>query len=153
MTKLRVLALALALLLVTAACNDDKSDPSFARFGTSKVTLPDGSVKSMLVADTDALRHQGLSGVADLSGYDGMLFDFQTDTDTQFWMKDTKIPLDLAFIASDGTVVQTLTMPICPSNDNCQRYAPSAPYHFALEAPAGAFADWKLPPGAHLQIG
>jgi len=152
-TKLyRVLTLALLVSLLSA-CNTDKNDAPFARFGTSKVTLAGGRTLSVLVADTDSLRQQGLSGVTELSGYDGMLFTFQADTGTEFWMKDTKMPLDLAFLGADGTVLQTLTMPICATNDQCQRYGPPSPYRYALEAPAGSFSGWSVSEGNHLIIG
>ena len=39
-----------------------------------------------------------------LGPYDGMLFDFYQEAPVSFWMKNTLIPLDMVFIAGDGTV-------------------------------------------------
>ncbi|MCU1346061.1 MAG: hypothetical protein JWL70_2327 [Acidimicrobiia bacterium] len=143
----------LTLVMLAAACNGKSASGPFAQFGKATVTVADARVLSVLVADTDGLRQQGLGGVTDLAGYDAMLFRFPSDTDTQFWMKDTKIVLDIAFVAADGTVLRTLTMPVCASNDdNCERYGPGARYRFALEAPAGSFARWNLVAGGRMII-
>ncbi len=141
-----------SLLMLAGACSDDGS--TFDAFGRSTVALPDGQVLSVLVADTDPLRTRGLSGVTELDGHDGMLFRFLDDTQTRFWMKDTKIALDIAFVTSDGTVLQTLTMPVCATNDDtCPNYGVDQPFRYALEAPAGSFDDWNLTAQANVQIG
>jgi uncharacterized membrane protein (UPF0127 family) len=146
------MTLLVAMLLVAGACNEQDPAP-LAAFGKSTMTLPEGRVLSVLIADTASLRQQGLSGVTELSGYDGMLFTFVEDTDTQFWMKDTLIALDIAFMSADGTVLQTLSMPICAAdNDSCPRYGPPSRYRYALEAPAGSFTTWKLAANSQLQI-
>jgi uncharacterized membrane protein (UPF0127 family) len=51
-------------------------------------------------------------------------------------MKDTLLPLDIAFFRSDGTLIEVLSMPICTS-DPCPTFGPSDPYRWAVEAPAG----------------
>lgn len=89
------------------------------------------------VAGTPADRRQGLMEVDDLGDLDGMLFVFPTDTTSGFWMKNTLIPLDIAFFGVDGRVVDSFTMQPCKS-DPCEVYDVAGPYRFALEMPAGS---------------
>lgn len=88
------------------------------------------------VADTPELRARGLMGVSDLGDLDGMLFVWATDATSGFWMKDTLIPLDVAFFSADGSLVEVLSMALCTA-DPCPSHRPGGPYRFALEAPAG----------------
>jgi uncharacterized membrane protein (UPF0127 family) len=93
------------------------------------------------VADTPDLRARGLMGVADLGDLDGMLFVWPEDVTSGFWMKNTLIPLDVAFFGADGSLVDVLTMVPCEA-DPCPSYRPSGAYRWALEAPAGRLAGW-----------
>jgi uncharacterized membrane protein (UPF0127 family) len=56
------------------------------------------------MATTEAQRQRGLMYRKRLGPYEGMLFDFQQEQPVSFWMKNTLIPLDMVFIAGDGTV-------------------------------------------------
>ena len=91
---------------------------------------------TVAVASTDAEQSRGLSGVTGLDGIDGMLFVFSTPTDVRFWMKNTLIPLDIAFFDSDGALIDAMTMPVC-DEDPCPTYGPTGSFDWAVEAPAG----------------
>jgi uncharacterized membrane protein (UPF0127 family) len=56
------------------------------------------------VARTEAQREYGLMNRTSLAPHTGMIFVFPGDGPIDFWMKDTLIPLDMVFIAADGTV-------------------------------------------------
>ena len=100
--------------------------------------LVSGETWTVVVADTPALRSQGLMGVSDLGDLDGMLFVFEADTTVGFWMKDTLIPLDVALFGAEGTLVDLLAMVPC-ADDPCPTYHPSGRYRYALESAPGAF--------------
>ncbi len=56
------------------------------------------------IARTEGERERGLMSVRHLDARTGMLFVFDADRPVAFWMKDTLIPLDMVFLAPDGTV-------------------------------------------------
>lgn len=56
------------------------------------------------IARTDAERARGLMGRRELPDDAGMLFLFDESDDHAFWMKDTLLPLDIIFIAEDGSI-------------------------------------------------
>jgi uncharacterized membrane protein (UPF0127 family) len=97
-----------------------------------------GEVWIVAVADTPALRARGLMGVTDLGALDGMLFVWSEDVTGGFWMKDTLIPLDIAFFSADGSLVDVLSMVPC-EEDPCPSYRPSGPYRMAIEVETGGF--------------
>lgn len=106
-----------------------------AGFPTATITVGEASWL-VAVAETAELRARGLMGVADLGELDGMLFVFPAETGARFWMKDTLLPLDIAFFSADRTLLAVLAMEPC-SAEPCPTYGPDASYRWALEAPAG----------------
>jgi uncharacterized protein len=92
------------------------------------------------VANDNGSRTRGLMGVTDLRSLQGMVFEYDAPTEATFHMRDVPIPLDIAFVADDGTVIATRSMPPC-ATDACPRYAAPNPFRWALEARAGALAS------------
>jgi len=78
----------------------------------------------------------------------GMLFVFDEERLQAFWMFNTIIPLDLAFIRSDGTIVTTYTMAPLET----RTYPSIEPVRFALETRAGVFEALNIGPGDHVEI-
>jgi uncharacterized membrane protein (UPF0127 family) len=127
--------------------------PAGFRAVTVTVRRADGTTtqRCLLLADTPALREQGLMGVTDpeLGGYDGMLFDLGGTFSGGFWMKDTLIPLSIAFATSSGAVVSTADMVPCPDGPRpCPVTTASAPSAFAVEVPLGGLPEVGLTDGA-----
>jgi uncharacterized membrane protein (UPF0127 family) len=89
------------------------------------------------VARTDAQRAQGLMHRRSLGSREGMLFVFDADQRLSFWMKDTLVPLSIAFLSSEGKILQIEDME--PLSQKVIRSRLSARY--ALELPRGAFAE------------
>lgn len=88
------------------------------------------------IAATGAQRQQGLMHITDLGTLSGMVFVFEQDSSGWFWMKNTLIPLDIAFFDADGRFVDGFVMEPC-TTENCPTYRPSGSYRYALEMPAG----------------
>jgi uncharacterized membrane protein (UPF0127 family) len=92
------------------------------------------------VADTPSARRRGLMGVADLPSDQGMAFVFDDPASSTFWMKDTLIPLSIAFVDQSGEVITIREMEPCGA-DPCPTYAADRPYVLAIEANQGWFED------------
>ena len=140
--------LVLIAVLVVGACGTNEP-AGLEGFDTSTITIDERELY-VAVAQTPVQRSQGLMGVTDLGGLDGMLFVFQAESNGGFWMKDTLIPLDIAFFDSDGGFVDLLTMEPCTA-DPCPSYRPGGSYRYAVEAPAGDL-DF-IEPNSRLEIG
>ena len=65
-----------------------------------------------------------------------MLFSYPADVRHGFWMRDTLVALDLAFIDATGRVAEVTTLEPCRA-DPCPRHTPAAPYRQVLEVRAG----------------
>ncbi len=104
------------------------------------------------VADRPALRQQGLMGREQLPAGAGMMFVFDRQHRGTFWMKDTLIPLSIAFFDADGAVVGVLDMQPCTA-EPCPHYGPGVPYARAIEANQGYFDQVGLGPGWRLELG
>jgi uncharacterized membrane protein (UPF0127 family) len=106
--------------------------------GDLSVQHAGGTVLSLTVeiADTPAAREKGLMGVQQLSDSQGMVFVWPHAQNAQFWMKDTLIPLDIAFWDGTDQVVDMQAMTPCTA-DPCPTYASASPYVAAVEVRGG----------------
>ena len=120
-----------------------------------EVTKPDGTKATycVWVAETEAERERGLMQVTGLGGADGMLFRFGADQSGAFWMKDTLIPLSIAFFHKGGAFVSATDMEPCsPTAPGCPTYSADAPYADALEVPQGGLASLGIGPSSRLAV-
>lgn len=144
--------LAACLTLVAGGCeprdrNEWDVDPPVA-FDTVAVLIEtsEGQVRIRAeIAETSAQRAHGLMERPSLPPEQGMLFMYvePQDEESGFWMYRTRIPLDIAFLDEDGTILTILAMEPCPDVDprGCRTYPPGVPYHSALEVNRGWFAQ------------
>jgi uncharacterized membrane protein (UPF0127 family) len=153
-----VVGLVLLLRDDPAAAPDTPGRQPLEGFGDAAVVVesPDGDEVDycLLLADTPERRKRGLMEVtdADLGGYDGMLFRFEDEVASAFWMMNTPMPLTVAYIGSDGELVSTADMEPCVGDDDiaagCPTYPPDGPYRWAVEVPQGGLPDIGLVAGA-----
>ena len=101
------------------------------------------------VATTPPQRAQGLMGRTHLADGTGMLFVFEEPNRHCFWMKDTALPLSVAFLADDGTVVGIADMQPQTTDLHCAK----APVRYALEVRQGGFGSRGIAPGGRLTGG
>ncbi|HZQ35626.1 MAG TPA: DUF192 domain-containing protein [Dehalococcoidia bacterium] len=88
------------------------------------------------IADTEPLRETGLMNRPSLPDDQGMAFVWENDVTEAFWMKDTLIPLSIAFIEANGVIVDTQEM----QAETLDPHIPAAPYRVAIEANAGWYS-------------
>lgn len=118
---------ALSLVAAGLACRGDSPTdirpvvPNTVTFGTASVTVA--------IAATNAARAKGLMGVTTMAADSGMLFVFADDRQRAFWMKDTPIPLSIAFLDANRRVIFVADMapysttPVGGFNVGPMRYA------------------------------
>jgi uncharacterized membrane protein (UPF0127 family) len=103
------------------------------------------------IADTQEEREVGLMNREFLPDDAGMIFLFEEEIAGGFWMKNTLIPLSIAFMGGDGTILRILDMEPCEA-DPCEIYDPGVSYQSALEVNQGAFASWGVEEGDLLTL-
>ncbi len=99
------------------------------------------------VARTPEQRATGLMFRDKLGASDGMLFEFEVPATQCFWMKNTLVPLSVAYIADDGTVVNIADM----APQSLQSHCSAKPVRFALEMNQGWFTKRGIKPGFKLK--
>ena len=98
------------------------------------------------VADTPQKRQLGLMGREKLGPNEGMLFVFEDQAVHCFWMKNTPLPLSIAFIGNDGAVVNIADMTPFSEDTHC----PSKPVRYALEMTQGWFGHKGIVAGSRI---
>ena len=131
--------LAPLLLIVAVACGSAEEAPDQNPSAALSIATDDGTVSlDVQVADTQAEREIGLMGRESLSPYDGMAFVWEEPVVSTFWMKDTLIPLSIAFWDDHGRIISILAMDPC-TDDPCPSYGPDEPFVGAVEVARGTF--------------
>lgn len=98
------------------------------------------------VARTPDQRQIGLMHRSTLPANGGMLFAFEQPAQQCFWMKNTLLPLSIAFVADDGTIVNIRDMQPQTLDSHCS----AKPVRYALEMVQGWFAKRGIKAGAKL---
>ena len=100
------------------------------------------------VADTPSARQQGLMSRESLDPGDGMLFVFEEEQPHAFYMRNTLLPLDIAWLDSSQVIVDIQQME--PQTEDL--HTPTRPALFALEVPQGWYAQEGIQIGNRAQI-
>ncbi|MEO8673428.1 MAG: DUF192 domain-containing protein [Tahibacter sp.] len=104
------------------------------------------------IAADDASREKGLMYREHMDPARGMLFLFGEEGMLAFWMKNTKIPLDMLYFDHNRKLVTLLSdVPPCRA-DPCPSYPTEAPAAYVLELNAGAGRKLGVKPGDVLEI-
>lgn len=106
------------------------------------------------VADTPASRAQGLMFRRQLVANAGMLFIFEDTGSWSFWMKNTLIPLSIAFIDQNWRIVDIKDMQVAPDPEQgpFEYYASAKPFKYALEVNQGFFRRKGIITGARVVV-
>ena len=121
----------------------------FEKFEKRKLVIDGNGKKVIITAEialTNAQRQQGFMHRKEVKDGEGMLFVFERDEIQSFWMKNTQVPLSVAYIASDGRILEIYDLE--PGNLSPVRSSRSIRY--ALEVPQGWFGRAGLGPGDRL---
>jgi hypothetical protein len=140
-TVRRTLPLLLSLAFVLAACGShgDRANAPANRIRV-EIETAHGIVElaDLDVARTPEARAEGLMGIESLPKDGGMVFLWDRPVTDAFWMKDTPIPLSVAFFEDGGHITAILDMTPCRA-DPCELYRAPGPYVGAIEMNRGAF--------------
>ena len=107
-----------------------------------KVSI-NGHELSVSLAEDDFNRNRGLMKVQSMDADHGMLFRWPDASSRSFWMKDTSLPLDIAFISSDGSIINIEKM----TPFSLKSVLSKEPASCALEVNSGWFQDRGIKPG------
>jgi uncharacterized protein len=106
------------------------------------------------VARTEAQREHGLMDRKTVAPHTGMIFVFDRDSMVEFWMKDTLVPLDMIFVAADGTVRRVFAnVPVVsPSLPDEAIPREGAKAKYVIELHAGEAAQDGIADGVKLDL-
>lgn len=106
------------------------------------------------VADDNEERARGLMFRDSMEEGRGMLFIHDSEMNLAYWMKNTKIPLDILYFDSNRRLVsQQRDVPPCSLGNACPPYPSTAPARYVLELNAGQAAKLGLKEGVELSFG
>lgn len=140
MKTLGLFLLSIGLLLGTSACAT----------GQSYVELK-GQRFSVEIADDRDEQTLGLMFRRLLEPDHGMLFIFPNEAPRGFWMKNTRIPLDIMYFNSTLELVSFVTAQPCRT-EACPTYPSAGPAQYVLELNAGKASELGLEPGDRMEL-
>ena len=136
------------------------ADPMAARgspaFGAVTLSVNPGrhAPACVLEAVTTAQQNYGLMNRTSVAPYAGMAFVFPAPSADLFYMKNTMIPLSIAWFDESGRFETSTVMAPCPKTAaSCPTYGPGRPYTLAVEVPAGRLGALGIGPGSTVHLG
>jgi uncharacterized membrane protein (UPF0127 family) len=126
---------------IAAGCDDQTAlRTTTMRIGKQTFTLE--------IADTDASQQKGLMERDSMPAGHGMIFFFPDEAEREFWMKNTRFPLDILFLNKSGTVVSIHQM---QSYDE-HLTSSDGPAQYAIELNLGAAKEAEVHVGDRLAV-
>ena len=120
------------------------SPPPPLKKAVATIFTPSGKLTFPVeVAEDEAERAYGLMGRTTLRKRHGMVFSYHEPTQESYWMKNTQIPLSIAFWDEAHRIVAILDMDPCDA-DPCPLYNPGVSYVGALEVNQGELVDVRV---------
>ena len=139
--KIYRLILALSVVLFAFSCKkDDVLKTQILRINQWEITVE--------TADTQETQEKGLMERESMDEDWGMLFVYDRDSRKSFWMKNTKIPLSIAYIGADGTIREIYDMEPLSTRTVDSRYS----VRYALEVNQGAFQRHGIKTGDKVEF-
>ena len=141
MKEFRLILLLLLLGFAPLSCSKNSNlQTQVIRINQWEVTVE--------TADTLESQEKGLMGRENLDENRGMLFVYERDAKKSFWMKNTTIPLSIAYIAADGTIREIYDMEPLSTRTVDSRYS----VRYALEVNQGAFERHGIKAGDKVEF-
>ena len=137
----------LSLLLLTQSGCARNRGPQPQSLPKANITLGERSI-AVEIANTPEQRAIGMMYRKKLGPDEGMLFIFERDQNLSFYMKNTFVPLSIAFIRSDGIISNIANMEPRTLNPHHSR----TPSRYALEMPQGWFIEHSIRGGSKVGI-
>jgi uncharacterized protein len=164
----RTLAISILLSLVLAGCDGGSAGSGGTTTSQPGTTVSEESTASGLrtvtiessngdkvevrveIADDTPEQMRGLMYRTALAEDRGMLFVFDEEQELSFWMKNTLIPLSIAFVDSEGRIVDIQDMK--PLDDDPPHYVSAEPARYALEVNRGFFEERGIKVGDSAEL-
>jgi uncharacterized membrane protein (UPF0127 family) len=149
-----VFSLLLVVALILVSCEGKKASLPGEEPTAPNPSLPTATIRSGQVslkvelATTADQRERGLMFRKSLADGEGMLFVFDADQALAFWMKNTKLPLSVAYLASDGTIREIHDL----EPESLAAVQSASSLRYALEVPAGWFGRVGLKAGDRFEL-
>ena len=141
----RICALGLAAASLSA-CASNAENGAWVEFKGKRFAVE--------IADDAAERERGLMFRDELAPDRGMLFIHEREEDQAYWMKNTKIPLDILYFDHDRRLVSVQQrVPPCSLGDRCPPFPSEGPALYVLELNGGTVESMGVKPGDELKFG
>lgn len=124
----------------------------WALLGFSESLQLGGQRLEVELADSAEARKKGLMYRERLADGTGMLFVFEEPDILSFWMKNTLIPLSIAFFDEDRTLLNIEDMVPVQKGEKLTSFKSASLARYALEVPLGWFRKHKIVPGMKFSL-
>jgi len=143
----------LITILIVFIISGCTSDPITTSQSILTIRTESGKVNiNVEISDTGQKIQQGLMYRESLDEDSGMLFIFQNEKPVSFWMKNTKIPLDMMFVSADG-IINEIKVNVQPClSDPCTTYPSKHPTKYVIEVNAGFSEKSNIQVGDRLDL-